>query len=263
MHADEMLRHNYVGHLWVNGRKPYMVYSQTGGASYASENAVAAGYTDQQWSAEGCGGPQASCDVPTPEEAIEEMQRSLISPDGGLGEHGRERILGPGHRTVNIGVAWNDRRVVLVQHFEGGAAEALGPPILIGKRYLSFSMVKREPGFRVAGVVSVFYDPPPQSISPSAIYALASYCTGGGPTAECGAPVVRVLPRLEPGHSYTGLEPNEVVATDWQDSDNAFTFSADVAHLMQRPGVYTVVVWRDRGDGGIEEKLVELSIFVE
>ena len=124
-------------------------------------------------------------------------------------------------------------------------------------------MVKREPGVRVAGVVSVFYDPPPQSLSPSAIDALADYCTGGGPTVECGAPVVRVLPRLEAGNFYTDLNANDVVAADWQDSDNAFTFSANVGHLMQKPGVYTIVVWRDRGDGKLEEKLVELSIFVE
>ncbi len=263
MHADDMLRHNYTGHWWVNGRKPYMVYSQNGGTSYASENAVAAGYTDQQWSVEGCGGAQANCEVPSPEKAIEDLQRSMIGSDGGSGGMQRDRILGPGHRAVNIGIAWNDRRVVLVQHFEGGVAEALGPPILINKRYLSFSMVKREPGFKVGGVVSIFFDPPPQSLSPSAINALPSYCTGGGPTAECGAPVVRVLPRLEPGHSYADLDPNEVVAADWQDSDNAFTFSADLVHFMQRPGVYTVVVWRDGDDGGPEEKLVELSVFVE
>ena len=80
---------------------------------------------------------------------------------------------------------------------------------------------------------------------------------------ECGAPAMRVLRRLEAGHFYTDLSPNEIVATDWQDSDNAFTFSAEVGHLMQKPGVYTIVVWRDRGDGDLEEKLVELSVFVE
>ena len=259
MHADDMLKYNYSGHWWVNGSKPYMVYSRTGGTSYASENAAAVGYTDQQWSAQGCGRAPANCEAPSPEAAIEELQRAMMDSEGVR----RDRILGRGHRTVNIGIAWNDRRVLFVQHFEGGAAEALGPPLLIGKRYLSFSMVKREPGLRVGGVVSVFYDPPPQPVSPSVINALDSYCTGGGPTADCGAPVVRVLPRLEAGYSYRDLNANEVVATDWQDSDNAFTFSADVAQLMQKPGVYTIVVWRDRGGRDPEEKLVELSIFVE
>ena len=131
MHAEEMLKHNYVGHWWVNGRKPYMVYSLNGGSSYASENAAAAGYTDQQWSAGGCGGAQANCEVPVPETAIEDLHRSMIDSDESSDRARRDRILGRGHRKVNIGIAWNDRRVVLVQHFEGGAAEALRPDALL------------------------------------------------------------------------------------------------------------------------------------
>ncbi len=32
---------------------------------------------------------------------------------------------------------------------------------------------------------------------------------------------------------------------------------------MHRPGVYTVVVWRDSSSGWLSEALVELSLFVE
>ena len=32
---------------------------------------------------------------------------------------------------------------------------------------------------------------------------------------------------------------------------------------MQRPGVYTVVIWRDSSRGSLSEALVELSLFVE
>ncbi|MDE2802513.1 MAG: hypothetical protein OXK21_06510 [Chloroflexota bacterium] len=140
---------------------------------------------------------------------------------------------------------------------------ALDPPILIDKRYLSFSVQKAEQGIGIGGVVSVYYDPPPQSMSPARIEALGSYCTGGGATAECGAPVVRVLPTLEPGSFYVNLAPNEVVALDWQETADLFTFSANVGVLMQSPGVYTLVVWRDTGTDPLTEKLVELSVFVE
>ncbi|MBI4329204.1 MAG: hypothetical protein HY685_05000, partial [Chloroflexi bacterium] len=37
LHADDMLEHQYLGHWWVDGRKPYMVYTQTGGTSYVAE----------------------------------------------------------------------------------------------------------------------------------------------------------------------------------------------------------------------------------
>ena len=30
LHAEDMLAHDYQGHWWADGRKPYMVYSQTG-----------------------------------------------------------------------------------------------------------------------------------------------------------------------------------------------------------------------------------------
>ena len=32
---------------------------------------------------------------------------------------------------------------------------------------------------------------------------------------------------------------------------------------MQKPGVYTVVIWRDSSSGWFSEALVQLSLFVE
>ena len=49
LHAQDMVEHSYLGHWWLDGRKPYMVYTQTGGTSYASENAAFSGWTDRRW----------------------------------------------------------------------------------------------------------------------------------------------------------------------------------------------------------------------
>jgi uncharacterized protein YkwD len=47
-HADDMVAGRYLGHWWLDGRKPYMVYTETGGNSYVSENAARTGFTDAE-----------------------------------------------------------------------------------------------------------------------------------------------------------------------------------------------------------------------
>lgn len=262
MHAEEMLKHNYTGYWRVDGRKPYMVYSETGGKSYVSVNVASQGFTDLEWAAKGCGSSPESCEVPSPEDAIAQGQQGAMRDGGASNQSRRDRILSPAHRSVSIGVAWNGRRVVVVQHFEGGAAVALSPPHLLLRRHLSFALQKVEPGIHVGGVVSIYYDPPVSSISPAAIDALDGYCPGGGRTAECVHPLVRVLPPPLPGSSYSSSRDDEVVALDWEETASSFTFAADMGLHMQQPGVYTIVVWRNTTGAPLSEKLVELSVVV-
>ena len=49
LHAQDMIEHDYFGHWWADGRKPYMVYTETGGKSYAAENASTSGWTEREW----------------------------------------------------------------------------------------------------------------------------------------------------------------------------------------------------------------------
>ena len=81
LHAQDMLEHDYFGHWWADGRKPYMVYSQYGGTSYAAENAATSGFTNQQWNASGCNNFLVRCIVPTPEKAIADLQWSMMYDD--------------------------------------------------------------------------------------------------------------------------------------------------------------------------------------
>ena len=175
----------------------------------------------------------------------------------------RDNILRESHRAVSIGIASNGRRVTFVQHFEGGAALANAPPHLSTDNFLTFSMTKAEPGIRVGGVVSVYFDPPVRPLTPLQIDTLRSYCVGGGATTDCGDPVVRILDPPGDGYYYSDLDPNEVVAYEWAETEEGFSFGADVGELMSTPGVYTVIVWRDTGGGWFSEVLIELSVFVE
>ena len=259
-HAQDMLEHDYFGHWWADGRKPYMVYSQFGGTSYAAENVAYSGFSNAQWVANGCGSFLVNCIVPSPEKAIADNQWAMMYDDAHANWGHRDNILGVTHRAVNIGIASNGRRVVFVQHFEGGAAVATQPPKLLEGRHLSLTLTKVEADIAIGGVVSIYYDPLPVPMSATQNDALDSYCLGGGATTACGDPVVRILPPLEPGYFYTNLGPSTVVAQTWEETSSQFTLRADVAAQLQQRGVYTVVVWRDTGGQRLNEQLVELTI---
>ena len=116
MHAQDMLEHDYFGHWWINGMKPYMVYSVTGGTSYVAENAATdASWTLQKWREKNCDSFLVRCLVPKPKDAIEELQWSMMYDDADS-EYGVtwDNILDEGHRAVNIGVAFNGKRVTFV-----------------------------------------------------------------------------------------------------------------------------------------------------
>ena len=259
LHAEDMLVHDYFGHWWADGRKPYMVYTQTGGTSYAGENVASSGWTDREWQAESCGSFRVNCIIDSPEEAITELQWAMMYDDAHADWGHRDNILGESHRAVNIGVASNGRRTTFVQHFEGGAVEANGPPVLSASGRLSLEVAKRETGISVWEVVSVYYDPLPTPKTPAQIDALDSYCTGGGFTTLCPRSFAQILVPAGADFFYSNLDSNEVVANSWNETSAGFSFTADMGHLMRRPGVYTVLIF----ERDTEEVLVELSLLVE
>ena len=263
LHARDLLTNDQFGHWWADGRKPYMVYTQTGGTSYAAENAATSGWLNHRWEQAGCDSYLVRCIVPTPEEAIRDHQWSMMYDDAHADWGHRDNILRETHQAVNIGVSWNNRRVVFVQHFEGGAVTADTPPSLDDRNVLSLSVTKNEVGIRIGGLVTVYYDPRPTPVSRELNDSLDSYCIGGGATTNCPDSVIRILDPPGPGRYYASLDSNEVVADTWRESTTSFSFSADVGRLMEDPGVYTVILWRDGGGSYYSEPLVELSVFVE
>lgn len=263
LHAQDMLTNDYQGHWWADGRKPYMVYTQTGGTSYVAENVASSGWLNDEWSQAGCGTFLVRCIVPTPEEAIRDLQWLMMYDDAHADWGHRDNILRTSHRFVNIGIAWASRRVTFVQHFEGGTVAADAPPSLADGRFLSLSITKNEAGIRIGGLVSVYYDPPPTPVSRELNDSLDSYCIGGGATTTCGSSVLRILDPPGPGYYYSDLDDNDVVASSWSETATSFSFTADVGDLMEKPGVYTVMLWRDDGSGYYSESLVGLSVFVD
>lgn len=259
LHAEDMLDHEYFGHWWKDGRKPYMVYTQTGGRSYVAENVAVDGWTNERWDEEDCDFFLVNCVVPEPDEAVERAEWGMMYDDAQSNWGQRDNILGSTHRLVNLGIAWNERQTIFVQHFEGGDVAADGPPQLGVDGTLSLKLTKLADGLEIANVVSVYYDPPPSQKTPAQIEGLDSYCLGGGFTTICAEPIATILqpPRL--GSLYSNLEPDDVIAEVWKENATEFSFLAKLGSLATEPGVYTVVVWRDSPGPLLSEAVLELS----
>ena len=260
LHAEDMLAHDYLGHWWIDGRKPYMVYTETGGKSYAAENAASSGWSEERWQEQNCGSLFVRCSVPSAREAVTDLQWSMMYDDASSNWGHRDNILDEGHRAVNIGIASNNKRVTFVQHFEGGEVEATRRPILTPIGTLSLSLSKPHGDVNIRRVVSIYYDPPPTPKTPAEIDALDSYCIGGGFSTECGDPIARIIKPAPPGSQYHGLLDNDVIANKWTDTGRSFSFSASMGDLVDRPGVYTVIVWRHNDSHWLSEALLELSV---
>ena len=260
MHAEDMILHDYLGHWWVDGRKPYMVYSKTGGTSYVSENVASRGWSLQRWREENCDSFLVRCLVPKPKDTIENHQWSMMYDDAHADWGHRDNILDEGHRAVNIGIAFNGRRVTLVQHFEGGDVEAVETPTLSSDGTLNLSVSKVRSGLSIGEIVSIYYDPLPVPMTPAQIDALDSYCIGGGITTRCSDSVIDMLKPPRPGWNYSGLDANEVVADVWREDEDSFGITANLGNLVAKPGVYTVVLWKDDGTDWLSDLLLELSV---
>ena len=260
LHAQDMVEHGYGGHWWTDGLKPYMVYSLTGGTSYVAENVARSGWTDKEWNANRCGQVLVDCEVPKPKDGIKNLHWAMMYDDADSDWGHRDNILREGHRAVSIGIASNGRMLAFVQHFEGGDVEADAPPILTSGGVLSLSLVKKRAGVHIAPIVAIYYDPPPTPKTPEQISAIRSYCTGGGFSTRCGDPVARVLEPLPSGWYYTDIDDTDVVADQWTETEDSFSFSADLGGLVAKAGVYTLAVWRDSDTGRFSEVLLELSV---
>ena len=241
LHAEDMLEHGYKGHWWADGRDPTQVYSETGGTSYAQENT-------NVW---GCSFP-TNCRLAPPRDAVVRLQQTLMGSPG----H-RRNILDSAHQTLNIGIAYNGWRYTFAQLFGGGAAEVDAPLSLSSSGVLTLSLAKQEAGVRIHRTINVYYTPPNAPLTPSQIDRLnGGACINGvGFIERCGGPIAHIIEPAGPNASYSNLSPSYVVANRWNETSGAFSFTAPLGNRATKPGIYTVVVFRDNDD-----VLIKLSV---
>lgn len=182
-HADSMLANCFSSHWGLNGLKPYMRYSLAGGYQYNAENVSGLSYCIKPWE---------NYVKTSLERDIKEAMAGLMASPG----H-RDNILDPHHARVNLGLAWDDHNMMIVQHFEHGYVSFAEQPTIRGD-ILSFSgTAMNGAGFRSNNdlQVQIYYDPPPRDLSVGQV--IRTYCYDNGRV------VAALVPPLPPGYFYT------------------------------------------------------------
>ncbi len=257
LHADDMVAGKYLGHWWLDGRKPYMVYSEVGGTSYVSENSARTGFSEAEYNAL-CTSQHVSCEKVNPPNDIQRLHHAMVYDDAASDWGHRDNILNPGHRKVNIGIAYADRFLAFVQHFEGGDVVAPVTPSFNGTT-LNIRVDLIAEDTTIFPTIHVHFEEPPVARAGEDIEQLTRYCVGGGFTEECGIPIVQIVPPPKPGSRYLNLPENVIVADSWIVSGGDIEIAANLGQFAQQPGVYTVSMFEDAGDGTGGNLLLQLS----
>ncbi|MBM2832237.1 MAG: Cysteine-rich secretory protein family [Dehalococcoidia bacterium] len=277
-HSEDLLANSYLAHWGTDGMKPYMRYTLAGGFNYEGENAY------RTWTVRsGNGNPLFKRD---PRQMLEEAQKSLMASPG----H-RTNILTKWHKKVNVGIAYNNDSLYLVQQFEGDYI-SFGQLPTLQNGMLSLSGGTRV-GFAV-DQIQVWYDPPPHPLTLGQLDKTYAY--------SLGKPAAFIRPPPPPRSYYTesvstfsrevypdpyNIPPNTpplpqsgtsiletppssrvtetvrwVEATQWNISGNSFAIRADLSQIVMsfRGGVYTIVIWAETGEESVD--LTNYSIIV-
>jgi hypothetical protein len=157
----------------------------------------------------------------------------------------RDNIIDKNHNKVNIGIAYDGTHLAFVQDFEDDY-------ITWSKIFTYNSGTLSMSGTTSIGKVesiSLYYDPPSQPLSQSQLLNTSSY--------GLGEEVGYILP---PSYSVDGTK--YVNAHQWSVSNSgSFSISANIQPLLYKgKGVYTVVIWANKGNDHIT--LTTYSLFL-
>lgn len=246
-HADDMLMNYYLSHWGTDGLKPYMRYTQEGGFNYESENSAYSGWLNKSDNPD----RYAKLDV---KEEIKVLQYKMVNEDAESNWGHRDTILNKWHKQVSIGIAFDQRRLALVQQFEGDYIEFTKPPTL-AQNILSLSGKISLGTFDTA---ALYFDHPPQpKTQQDLLQGPRSYGLGGR--------IAHLVAPPPPGFFYGSQQPGAIQATKWSVDPppaGSFDIEADISPaLINGKGVYTVVVWIKTPSGN--KNLTNYSLFVK
>jgi hypothetical protein len=243
-HADDMLAKYYIGHIDSGGMKPYMRYTLAGGLGAVGENAAYAGTDDPN--------DQRLYAPIVPRERLAQLQFAMMYDDADSNWGHRDQILEPQHQVVNIGIAFTQTRLALIQHFEENYVTFTQPPSLTNGTLTLGGAIDATLG-RLQSV-DIYYDPTPQAYTHAQLLAQPhSYSIG-----TSSQPAIQVIPPAPPGSLYPSLPPYVAIAQSWMGTGNSFQITANIADRITRPGVYTLLLWaRDTN-----YPLTTISLFV-
>ena len=184
--------------------------------------------------------------------AIEDHEYGMMCDDAHANWGHRDNIITADHQLVNLGIAYDGKRVAFAQHFEQQWIDFSQLPTLSGSRLTLSGDADTEAG-AVRGI-SIFHDEPPEPLTGLELGQKPNFYIIGS-----GEPILTVLPPPPPGSFYPDLDSSTVVAETWKTEGSSFTIVASVGPLGLIPGIYTVLFWVEELTG----PLTTYSIFVE
>ena len=172
MHADSMVKFCHSGHWGVDGLKPYMRYSLTGGYQNNAENSGATQICYLDTVANGVKTTRGNVAL-----AIHRFVSGFMNNPG----H-KETMLDDWYRKVNIGLAWDAHNIVAINHFEGDFVHFSKVPAIEGGRLSMAGRVKNDVAsvspITLVGLVT--YDPPPKLLTIGQLERAGPYADGKG-----------------------------------------------------------------------------------
>ena len=243
-HAQDMFDNYFVAHWGTNGLKPYIRYTISGGLNYEMENSAYTGWYDPAEDESKYG----DLDI---KQALYDLQYAMMNDDGPTWGH-RNNIINKYHDKVNMGIVYDDKRLALVQQFEGNFIEYFEPPSISGSTLtIGGSILEGK-----LKSVNICFDELPVPLTPDELLngPYHSYSLGGR--------VGYVVSPPPPGQYYSSLSPEAVVADLWETNDRGqFMISADISEtLAQGKGVYTIVIYADCGEETVQITNYSISI---
>jgi uncharacterized protein YkwD len=244
-HAQDMLANYYISHWGTDGLKPYMRYTKDGGINYEQENDAYHGWYDPQKD------PSSYVDSDV-KQTLYNLEYAMLNYDGPSNGH-RKNILNRLHKKVNLGIAFDSKRLALVEQFEGDYIEYTRPPAIDGG---IFTVSGRLLEGRLKNI-QIFFDELPKTYTPDELLSEfhGSYSLGN----EAGF----IIPPPPPGVYYTNLSSKAVIADQWGvGRSGMFIITADISRIMSMgKGVYTFVVVAEINNEPV--CLTNYSIFVD
>ncbi|MBM4405841.1 MAG: hypothetical protein FJ039_06640 [Chloroflexi bacterium] len=233
-HAEDMLNNFYIGHVDSGGMKPYMRYSLAGGLGAMGENAAYAGTEDPN---------DTRLYAPiVPRERLAQLQYAMMYDDADSNWGHRDQILEPQHQVVNIGIAFTQTRLALIQHFEENYVTFTHAPILANGVLTLGGTVDAMLG--ALRSVDIYYDPTPRAYTHAQLLAQPHSYSVGTSTR----PAIQVILPAPPGSFYPSLPTYVSVAESWTGTGTSFQISANIASRITQPGVYTLLLWSANAD---------------
>jgi uncharacterized protein YkwD len=226
-HAQDMLDNYYWAHWGTDGLKPYMRYTLEGGLGYDRENVGYTGYFDREENENN----YADID---PKQEIRDLEYQMVNNDAKSNWGHRDNILYTWHQRVNIGIAFDKKRLALVQQFEGNYLNYYQPPTITGNSVVlsgKFSLGE-------LNNITICYDEFPQCISSCDLINGPYHSYDLGKRTGC------ILPPPPPGQFYKNLPAEAIQASKWETTPSGeFLIEADISPiLVTGRGVYTIVI---------------------